>query len=133
MCKNVLFLMLAVCGFGQTVAVYAAETEPLDTTAFPVVLTPTRLKQAMQDVPASVTVIKADKLRFFNITSIPDALRLVPGMAVMEATGGDYRIGYHGTNILVPRRMNVLIDGVSVYQPAFARVEWDRLLTASET
>jgi outer membrane cobalamin receptor len=39
----------------------------------------------------------------------------------------DYRVNYHGTNVLVPRRMNVLIDGVSVYQPLFARVDWTSL------
>lgn len=95
--------------------------------AYPVVLTPTRLRQSLQDVPASVTVIRGETLRHFGILSIPDALRLVPGMAITQASGGDWRIGYHGTNILTPRRMNVTIDGVSVYQPAFARVDWDHL------
>ena len=99
---------------------------------YPVVLTPTRLRQSLQDVPASVTVITADMLIKFGISSVPDALRLVPGMEVTQATGSDYRINYHGTNILSPRRMNVLIDGVSAYQPAFARVEWKSLPVSIE-
>jgi iron complex outermembrane receptor protein len=64
--------------------------------------------------------------------TIPDALRLVPGMAVTHATGNDFRISYHGTSILSPRRMNVLIDGVSMYRPAFARVDWKELPVAIE-
>jgi iron complex outermembrane receptor protein len=96
----------------------------------PVVLTPTRLRQSLADVPASVTVITAEMLHRYGITSIPDALRLVPGMAVTQVTGNDYRINYHGTNILVPRRMNVLIDGMSVYRPALARVDWKELPVA---
>ena len=100
--------------------------------AYPIVLTPTRLRQSLQDVPASVTIITADTMAKFGITSVPEALRLVPGMEVTQATGSDYRINYHGTNILSPRRMNVLIDGVSAYQPAFARVEWKSLPVSIE-
>jgi iron complex outermembrane receptor protein len=52
---------------------------------------------------------------------------MVPGMAVAQITGNDYRINYHGTNVLVPRRMNVQIDGMSVFRPALARVDWKEL------
>jgi iron complex outermembrane receptor protein len=100
---------------------------PADVDAYPIVLTPTRLKQSLQDVPASVTIITSDTLRRFAIRSVPEALRLVPGMEITQASGPDYRINYHGTSILVPRRMNVLIDGVSAYQPMFARVDWANL------
>lgn len=96
-------------------------------TGFPMVITPTRLLQSLSDVPASVTVVTAEMLRLFGVRSIPDALRLVPGMAVTHATGPDYHISYHGTNTLSPRRMNVLIDGVSVYRPAFSEVVWSQL------
>jgi iron complex outermembrane recepter protein len=100
---------------------------PAEVEGYPEVLTPARLRQSLQDVPASVTIITAEMLRKFGVTSIPDALRLVPGMAVTKGSGNDFRINYHGTNILVPRRMNVLIDGVSAYQPLFARVDWANL------
>jgi len=96
-------------------------------TVFPTVITPTRLLQSLSDVPSSVTVVTADMLRLFGVRSIPDALRLVPGMAVTHATGPDYQISYHGTNTLSPRRMNVLIDGISVYRPAFSEVVWSQL------
>ena len=102
------------------------------TAAYPVVLTPTRLRQSLQDVPASVTIVTAETLARFGITNVPDALRLVPGMAITQPSGNDYRINYHGTNLLTPRRMNVLIDGVSVYQPAFSRVDWKNLPVAIE-
>ena len=94
----------------------------------PVVLTPTRLRQSLADVPASVTIITANMLREFGVRSIPDALRLVPGMIVNEVTGFDYRIGYHGGNVLTPRRMNVMVDGLSVYRPGLARVDWAEIL-----
>ncbi|MBC3871891.1 TonB-dependent receptor plug domain-containing protein [Undibacterium oligocarboniphilum] len=88
------------------------------------VLTPTRIRQTVDNVPASVTVITSDMLTAYGILNVPDALRLVPGMTVTQVTGNDYRINYHGTNILVPRRMNVLVDGVSAYGLSIANVDW---------
>lgn len=94
---------------------------------YPVVITPARLRQSLADVPASVSIITGETLRRYGIRSVPEALRLVPGMAVTHASGPDYRINYHGTNMLSPRRMNVLIDGISVYRPAFSEVIWSQL------
>ncbi len=100
--------------------------DDIDTTAYtyPVVITPTRLRQSVADVPASVTIITRETLQRHGITHIPDALRLVPGMAVTQSTGNDFRINYHGTDVVAPRRMNVLIDGFAVYGAALSRVEW---------
>jgi iron complex outermembrane recepter protein len=100
--------------------------------SYSAVITPTRLVQSLADVPASVTVITAETIERFGIRSIPEALRLVPGMSVVQATGPDYQISYHGTNTLSPRRMNVLIDGISVYRPAFSEVIWSQLPIAIE-
>jgi iron complex outermembrane receptor protein len=99
---------------------------------YPVVITPTRLRQSLADVPASVTVITAETLRRYGIARVEEALRMVPGMAVSQATGNDYRINFHGTNAVSPRRLNVLVDGVSAYLPAFSQVEWTLLPVALE-
>jgi iron complex outermembrane receptor protein len=99
----------------------------LSDAAYPVVITPTRLRQSLADVPASVTVITAEMMRRHGVTRVEEALRMVPGMAVSQASGNDYRINYHGTRSIAPRRMNVLIDGVSAYMPAFSQVEWTLL------
>jgi iron complex outermembrane receptor protein len=106
--------------------------DDLDSTAYsyPVVIAPTRLKQSLAEVPASVTVITGETIRRYGITNIPDALRLVPGMAVTRSRGSDYRITYHGTGIITPRRMNVLIDGFSIYGSALSSVDWGVLPVA---
>lgn len=93
----------------------------------PTVITPTRLRQSIMDVPASVSIITAEDIRRYGIRSIPEAFRLVPGMEVNEATGGQYKINYHGSNIRSPRRMNVLVDGISVYRPGFSEIFWSQL------
>jgi len=125
------FAASALSALGAVLAISAPpeaksnELDQLDSN-IGVVLTPSRLRQSLADVPASVTVITAEMIKRFGILTIPDALRMVPGMAITQVSGNDYRINYHGTNGLLPRRMNVLIDGVSVYRPAIslARVDW---------
>lgn len=123
--------MAMMCLMALPVVAAAGEFDPL-ANDIAMVLTPTRLRQSLADVPGSVTVLTAEMLAKFGIRSIPEALRLVPGMAVTQVSGNDYRINYHGGNVQAPRRMNVLIDGVSEYRPAFARVDWKDLPVAVE-
>lgn len=119
----------------STTQASAADVRPpsdaVDAT-FTTVITPARLKQALQDAPASVTVITAEQLRRLNIEQVWDALRLVPGMQVTQSTGNRVLVNYHGTNIRNPRRMNVLIDGMSVYRPGFSEIYWGQLPVAIE-
>jgi iron complex outermembrane receptor protein len=124
-----LLMCAATCAAAQT---NLAGTDLEDQTPIPLVLTPTRLRQSLLDVPASVTQISADQLKQFGITSVPEALRLVPGMAVTQASGSLFLVNYHGTTSGNPRRMNVLIDGVSVYHPGLAEVDWGHLPIAVE-
>ncbi|MGC4061221.1 MAG: TonB-dependent receptor [Aquabacterium sp.] len=105
--------------------------DPSDT-AYPVVITPTRLRQSLADVPASVTVITGETLRRYGINRIEEAFRMVPGFVVTQTAGSNYKINYHGTTTASPRRINVLIDGVSAYQIAFSKVEWSWLPVALE-
>jgi len=104
----------------------------LNEAAYPVVITPTRLRQSLADVPASVTVITAEMMRRHGVIRIEEALRMVPGMAVSQATGNDYRINYHGTRSVAPRRLNLMVDGVSVYMPALSQVDWSLLPVVME-
>lgn len=124
---------VVVALLGCLPSVWAQEllSDPIEV-PYPEVITPTRLRQSLADVPGSVTVISGETMRQFGITSVMEALRLVPGMAVAHEDGGDWRINYHGTNPSYPRRMNVLVDGISVYRPSFSRVEWTTLPVALE-
>ena len=111
---------------------YLVKIQPVPLIKIQPAPTPTRLKQSLADVPASVTVISAKMISDYGIRNVPEALRFVPGMAVTQVSGTDYRINYHGTSIISPRRLNVLIDGMSVYRPAFAIVDWKSIPIAIE-
>ncbi|HQV22505.1 MAG TPA: TonB-dependent receptor plug domain-containing protein, partial [Agitococcus sp.] len=90
----------------------------------PVVLSATRLKQAIADAPASITLIDRQMIDQSGAREIPDLLRLVPGMVVGYEKGWDAFVSYHGTSADMARRMQVLIDGRSVFQPSLAFVDW---------
>lgn len=90
----------------------------------PVVLSATRLKQAVADAPASITIIDRQMISQSGAREIPDLLRLVPGMMVGYEKGWEAFVSYHGTSADMARRMQVLIDGRSVFQPSLAFVDW---------
>ena len=93
------------------------------------ILTSTKLETSKQDAPATITKISSEQIARNKYRNIPEALRSVPGMVVVKKHTSElmYGVGYHGGNSTVPRRMNVLIDGVSFYQPGFARIRWEIL------
>ncbi|MFZ5724171.1 MAG: TonB-dependent receptor plug domain-containing protein [Pseudomonadota bacterium] len=100
----------------------------------PQVLTPARLAQAQVDAAASVTVIDRDMIAALGVRDVPDLLRLVPGMMVTNESeaGHTFAVNYHGTNLTDIRRLQVLVDGMSVIQPGLARILWSDLALAIE-
>ncbi|MEO8343680.1 MAG: TonB-dependent receptor, partial [Gallionella sp.] len=58
---------------------------------------------------------------------IPDLFKLVPGMYVSYYKGSQAIVSYHGTSDQYARRMQVLIDGRSVYLAPFSDVDWESL------
>lgn len=98
----------------------------------PVVLTATHLRQSLLDTPASVSIIDHDTIRMLGVRDIPDLFRLVPGMMVGYEQGNRATVSYHGTNIENFRRMQVMVDGRSVYESVLSRVDWLDLPLAIE-
>lgn len=101
-------------------------------TAIPTVLTPVRLKQPRTEVPASVTVIDRQLIEASGARKLPELFRLVPGTAVGARDGWNYVVSYHGTTHRDSRRMQVMVDGRSVYQAGFATIDWNDIPLALE-
>ncbi len=104
----------------------------LDTEPLPQVLTATRLKQSPAAVPGSMTVIDNELITASGARDISELLRLVPGMMVGNINGNQPAVNYHGTNASEARRMQVLIDGRSVYRAGLATVDWSDIPVAME-
>jgi iron complex outermembrane receptor protein len=82
--------------------------------------------------PAAVFVITQDDIRKSGATSIPDVLRLVPGVEVAQVDGDHWAIGIRGFGAALASKLLVLIDGRSVYTPLFAGVYWQVQATPLE-
>jgi iron complex outermembrane receptor protein len=82
----------------------------------PVVLSVSRLPQPIDETPAAVTIIDRDMIRLSGARNIVDLFRLVPGFQVSDSVYyGAAHPAYHGTFSELSNRMQVLIDGRSVY------------------
>ena len=114
-----------------------AETNPTSSEAdyfndLPVVLSASRLSQPQQEAPAAVTVIDQEMIRASGFREIPDLFRLVPGFSVSNYTGSIPVVTYHGMSDAYSRRMQVLVDGRSIYNVGFGQVNWRDLPLAIE-
>ncbi|MDH0292424.1 TonB-dependent receptor [Pseudomonas sp. GD04087] len=104
----------------------------VDSLDVPQVLTATRLKQSAAEVPGSMTVLDRDLIKASGARDIPELMRLVPGMMVGYLSGNQATVNYHGTNVTEARRLQVLVDGRSVYRPGLATVDWSDIPVAIE-
>jgi iron complex outermembrane receptor protein len=93
--------------------------------ALPIVLTPSRLPQPLNEAPAAVTVIDRKLIEASGYRDIARLLRLVPGMQVGQERAGLQWVTYHGLGNDSPADMQVLIDGRAVYSPSvLGGVDW---------
>ncbi|MBI1194574.1 MAG: TonB-dependent receptor [Gammaproteobacteria bacterium] len=98
----------------------------------PIILTATRLLQPINETPVSTTIIDHQTIQNMGATNIADLLRLVPGMQVGHGSSANFSVTYHGNSSTFSRRMQVQIDGRSVYSPLFSVVDWTHLGIAIE-
>jgi len=75
--------------------------------------------------PAAIFVITQQDIQRSGATSIPEALRLAPGVEVARITSDEWAIGIRGFNSRLSRSVLVLIDGRIVYSPLTAGVYWE--------
>ncbi|MBZ0257042.1 TonB-dependent receptor plug domain-containing protein, partial [bacterium] len=82
-------------------------------------------KEPVSSAPAAVFVITNEDIRRSGVTSIPEALRLAPGMIVARIDSNKWAVTARGFNDRLSNKLLVLIDGRSVYTPLFSGVYWE--------
>ena len=93
----------------------------------PVVLSVSRLAQPLSEAPNAVTVIDRAMIKVSGFRKTVDLFNLVPGMYVEYLDGYTPLVSYHGAMDAYTRRMQVLVDGRSVYLPPYNSVDWEDL------
>jgi iron complex outermembrane receptor protein len=77
------------------------------------------------EAAAAVAVLTSEDIERSGVTSIPEALRLVPGMDVARVDSHTWAISSRGFNDIFANKLLVMIDGRTVYTPLFSGVFWD--------
>ena len=96
------------------------------------VTTVSRRAQKLSEVASAIFVITQDDIRRSGATSIPDALRMAPGVQVDRVSAGQWAISIRGFNGVFANKLQVLMDGRSVYNPLFSGVLWEQQDTLIE-
>jgi len=81
--------------------------------------------QKLSGAAAAIYVITQEEIRRSGMTTIPELLRMVPGMDVAEVTSNVWAVGSRGFNGVFTNKLLVLIDGRSIYAQTFGGVNWD--------
>lgn len=113
-------LSLILCGLPLICApVLADDTEPEM-----VVVTATRVPTRQSQLASSVTVITADEIASKQEVTLPDVLKDVPGLNLVQTggPGGLTSVFMRGTN---SNHTKVLIDGIDVSDPSSATGTYD--------
>jgi len=82
-------------------------------------------KENAFDVAAAVYVLSSDDIRRSGVTSIPEALRMVPGLQVARVDGNKWAISSRGFNHQYSSKLLIMIDGLVIYTPIFSGALWD--------
>jgi iron complex outermembrane recepter protein len=84
-----------------------------------------RKAESLYDSAAAVYVVTQEDIRRSGATSIPEALRMVPGLQVAKTNGNTWVVTSRGFADRWANKLLVLIDGRNVYTPLFSGVYWD--------
>jgi len=98
----------------------------------PTVITAARREQPLTKAPATISIITAEEIKQSGATNIPDLFRSVPGLDFFRVSVSDVNITARGLNTRVANRMQVFLDGRSVYEDFFNLVFWHQLPVSLE-
>ncbi len=89
-----------------------------------VVVTAARREQKITTVPYAVSVITAEDIRWSGARSIPDALRLAPGVDVADLSFGNAAVSPRGLHGFLANQTLVLVDGRQIFDSIFGGTLW---------
>src|SRR5580693_3216524 len=89
------------------------------------VTTASKEPEKISKTPAAIFVLTQDDIRRSGATSIPEVLRLVPGVEVARISSNQWSVNIRGLGSGFSKSVLVLIDGRTVYTPLYAGVYWD--------
>lgn len=89
------------------------------------VISASKKEEKIGDTAAAVYVITSEDILRSGVTSIPEALRMAPGVQVAAINSHSYAISIRGFNNQLANKLLVLVDGRTVYNPLFSGTYWE--------
>ena len=84
-----------------------------------------KMPENISEIPAAVFVITQDDIRQSGVTSIPEALRMAPGVEVARVSATEWAVNMRDLNQLFANKLLVLMDGRIIYSHLASGVFWD--------
>jgi len=122
----VLSLLLPNLSYAQDIGLDALDIESLMGSDVQLSSAMKRLQSA-KETAASVYVLSGQEITDAGVSSIPQALKLVPGMQVRQLDNNIWAISMRSSAGAYSSKLLVLVDGLSVYDPIHSGVNWQSL------
>ena len=119
-----LLVLHAVCA-SPTLAADSLDELSLEDLTKTEITSVSRKSQSLSNVPAAAFVISGEDIRRSGAQTIPDVLRMAPGIEVAQIDNGRYAVSARGFNGRFANKLQVLVDGRSIYLPTFSGVMWE--------
>ena len=117
-------LTLPLCALAQSSGKDVSNIS-LDELADTPVTSVTRKQESLSRTAAAVFVITQEDIRRSGLTSIPELLRMVPGLDVARMDANKWAVTARGFNERYADKMLIMIDGRTVLDPLSSGVNWD--------
>ncbi len=119
---GLLLTILPCAAVGSEYDALSAELRWLNQEA--IIYSATRSPEKVSDTAAAVYVLNNQDIRRSGATTIPEALRMVPGVQVAQINAHTWAVSVRGFNASAANKLLVMIDGRSVYHPTFSGTLW---------
>ncbi len=95
--------------------------------ALPITTSVSKKQQKVKDSAAAIFVISAEDIRRSGATTVPDALRMAPGLQVARINSNQWAVTLRGFNERTSNKLLVLMDGRTLFSPGFSGTLWETL------
>lgn len=124
------FLMLVIMLLSFPLAAKAQEEDDyfdlspeqlLDLTVY----SASKKESSLFDTAAAIYIVTQEDIERSGVTSLPEALRMVPGVHVAQSGSSTWAISIRGFQEELANKILVMIDGRVVYNPLFSGTYWE--------
>jgi iron complex outermembrane receptor protein len=84
-----------------------------------------KTRESLLNAAAAVSIVTDEDIRRSGATTVPEALRFVPGLFVARVTSNSWSVSSRGFSGVNSQELLVLSDTRSIYTPLFSGVFWD--------